>query len=735
MMKNFYKSYLLLSLLFVASLAYGQRSVTGTVTDSKTGEGLIGVNVIVSGSSYGTATDIDGNFNINLVDGQDQLEFSYIGYQTKTIEVTGNVVDITMDEGSVLDEVVVIGYGTAQKREATGAIESIDSKDFNGGVISSPEQLIQGRAAGVQITSSSGEPGAGINLRIRGASSVRNGNNPLYVIDGVPLIDGGITSGIQAGGQDSGFGSSSPRNPLTFINPSDIQNIDILKDASATAIYGSRGANGVVLITTKSGQFDQGLSYRYSLGISNITKKYDLLSADEFKAAGGFDWESETDWQDEILRTAFSHNHNISFGAGDASKGNYRISVGIADVNGIVENTAMDRISANFSGKKTFFDDRFDVSANVIVANVQDQFSPITDNSGFEGDLLAAALKSNPTLPIMEGDSIIQLSNTEPSPAAILAYVDDNQSQLNFLGSLIGELKITDDLLFTNLVSQNYIQSHRSAAYSRDLLATSISGLGRLFNADATGSSKLWESYLTYDTEFGDIGLNALVGYSYQDFDIASQAYEFSQFQTSDLTTMVNNFASAGETVGINSTRSIDELQSQLARMKFDWLSKLFVSASIRRDGSTKFGPGNQYGIFPAFGLKYDLTKDGFLPDVINDLGIRVGWGRTGNSSIPHNLFQTRTRYNDRDINNDGDAGGTSIGNVAFSNPDLKWESTDQINVGLDFAFADYKVAGSINWYNKTTNDLLIQTVAAQPAASPKIISCFNKRFYLGRIG
>ena len=318
------KGGLLVAFLLLCNFAMAQRIIKGAVTDAESGDAIIGASVSVVGTTRGTATDIDGNYSIEVPDGSTQIRFAYTGYAEQVIVLgASNTVDVGMKPSALLDEVVVIGYGSVKKSDATGAVTSVTEKDFNKGNVVAPEQLIQGRAAGVVVTNSSGEPGAGINIRIRGTSSVRAGNNPLFVVDGVPL-GGGETTG---GSNVQGLGSQAARNPLNFLNPNDILSIDILKDASATAIYGSRGANGVVIITTKSGQSGKGvLEYGYTLGVSQMAAKYDVLDARTFVAewqalnpnapATDVNFGADTDWQEEITRTALTHNHNLSFGGG-----------------------------------------------------------------------------------------------------------------------------------------------------------------------------------------------------------------------------------------------------------------------------------------------------------------------------------------------------------------------------------------------------------------------------------
>ena len=404
------RSLAFVTLLLITSIAWSQsRSVSGKVISGDDGTGLPGVNIIEKGTNNGTVTDVDGNYSVSVPENA-TLVFSFVGYASQEVAVgSQNIINVTLQSDvTALSEVVVIGYGEVEAKDATGAITSLKPEDFNKGVISSPEQLIQGRAAGVQITSASGEPGAGINIRIRGTSSVRSGNNPLFVVDGVPLSGDEVTSG----GSGGALGSSSARNPLNFLNPNDIASIDILKDASATAIYGSRGANGVVIITTKSGKGSSGaLDYSYSLSLSKITKKYDLLGPDGFldgiealagaQAASDQDRGGSADWQDQILRTAITHNHNLSFGGGDETS-NYRFSLGYMDQEGIIRITALKRYTARFNGSKNFINNRLKVATQITLANTQDSGAPVTDNSGFEGDLLGSALKANPTMPVKD---------------------------------------------------------------------------------------------------------------------------------------------------------------------------------------------------------------------------------------------------------------------------------------------------------------------------------------------
>ena len=620
----------------LCNFAIAQNSISGKITDAEDGEPLIGANILVAGTSTGTITDFDGNYTLNLPDGATTLEISYTGYASQTVEINGrSVIDIQMSAGEVLEEVVVVGYGSVKKSDLTGAVTAVTEEDFNQGVISSPEQLIQGRAAGVQITQTNGEPGAGINIRIRGTSSVRGGNNPLFVVDGVPL-SGDETS---AGGSASGLGSSAARNPLNFLNPNDIASIDILKDASATAIYGSRGANGVVIITTKTGSGDKGmLDYTYSLGASAISNKYDLLGRDEFlaayadfngqQAATDLDGGADTDWQDEAFRTALTHNHNLSFGGGN-NKGSYRFSFSYMDQEGIIEESALERISGRFNGNRKFINDRLNVGVQFTVANNHDDNVAVTTNSGFRGDLMGNILKANPTQAVRDANGdFIQPGITEPNPMAILALSESFTNTLRALGNVSAEFTITEGLNFKSVVGFDRSFSSRTDAFSRDLVVGDVDGIGRLYLNDIQVSNKLWENYFTYNKDFGNSSLTALLGYSYQSFEREGSNAQYANFRTSDLNIMINNLSSADQSnggagaVGTNSFKTFDELQSYFGRINFGIASKYLFTATLRADGSTRFGGGNKYGYFPSFAFKWRLIDEAFVPDAFSDLGL-----------------------------------------------------------------------------------------------------------------
>ncbi|MBK8517970.1 MAG: SusC/RagA family TonB-linked outer membrane protein [Saprospiraceae bacterium] len=714
-------SFSLLLLVGTTAAVISQKTISGVVTDAANGEALIGANVLLKGTATGTITDINGSYSLKASVG-DVLVISYAGYSDQMVTVgQSSTINIALAAGKLLEEIVVTGYGTQSRRDISGAVTSIKSGDFNGGVISSAENLIQGKAAGVQIVNTNGDPGGGVNIRIRGTSSIRSGNGPLYVVDGVPL-DGG---NINAGSPDLGAGDGASRNPLNFINPADIASMDILKDASATAIYGARGANGVVLITTKKGSSSasQGLQYSASVSSSTITKKFDLLDGPSYikgaVALGGnattLNKGGNTDWQDQIFRTAISNNHNLSYGSG-SSASNYRISLGYQDQEGIIEETSMKRYTVRANTSHKMFNDKLIIEAQFTYANVKDQAAPLSDNAGYEGSVLGAALSLNPTQNVVDSKgAFIQAGNDQRNPVAWLAYHDDRSNLNRMLGSVSATYNISSSLSYKLNFGADRSASSRKAAVSRLFNINDIGGNGRAFILNLNSENTLLEHTLNYKTNLGvNNRLDAVVGYSYQKYDNSSTSIRMQRFKTDDLSQMINNpqavnFQNNNDAYRVTGGASIDELQSFFGRVRYVINDKYDFSGTLRADGSSKFGGNNQYGIFPAFNIGWRLSEEEFIPDVFSTLKLRAGWGRTGNQEFGGGNQISRKRYN-----NDG-----NLEDASFANPDLKWETTDQLNVGIDYEFNNGKLFGSIDFFNKKTNDLLVRTSSAQPAPQP----------------
>ncbi|MEO7988246.1 MAG: TonB-dependent receptor [Chryseolinea sp.] len=745
--------YLAVLLLLVTASAWSQsRTVSGKVTSSDDGTSLPGVNVVEKGTNNGTISNANGEFSFS-VGPNATLVFSFVGYTAQEVPVgaqtTFNVVLVS--DVTALSEVIVIGYGNVEAKDATGALVALKSENFNQGVIASPEQLMQGKIAGVQITTTSGEPGAAANIRIRGTSSVLGGTQPLYVIDGVPLSN----DDTQSTGMVGGVGQSAARNPLNFMNPNDIENITVLKDASATAIYGSRGANGVILITTKKGKSGNSvLEYSASGSMSTISKEYDLLDRNGFlagyakynadpSAQAAIDKGANTDWQKQVFRTAYTQNHNLSFGGGDKT-GDYRFSGSYMNQQGIIHTSGLKRYTMRFNGTKKFMSDKLVISTQFTVSQNTDDNVPVTTNSGFEGDLIGNVLKANPTNPVYNPDgTFFQLSNTEPNPVAMLKLGKSYTNTTRGLGNISAEYEIIKGLKFKTVYGFDRSTSLRKGAFSRLLNVSNIYNLGRLYLNNVETENVLWENYLNYDKKIGsNLTFQGLLGYSYQSFNYQTQGFEFSHFRTDNPEEMINNLASAdqslkGSVIGSNSSNTTDELQSYFGRVNFNFSEKYLLTATLRADGSTRFGGNNKYGYFPSFAFKWRMSDEAFVPDLFDELSFRAGYGVTGNQQIPHNIYTDRQRFSSWGITSPADGvNGGGLAPVAFANPDLKWESTAQVNFGFDFGVFGNKIRGSLDFYSKNTTNLLAIVYAAQPASQPFVYknlpaNIYNKGFEL----
>lgn len=715
---------LFLAVCFLFNPVWAQtKTIAGKVTDQNDGSTLIGVSVRVKGTKGGTVTGVDGTFRLSVPNDATSLEISYIGYQTVSVDITGKTtvnVSLKNDQTS-LGEVVVVGYGTQKLRDATGSVSSLGEKEFNKGVIASPEQLLQGRVAGVQVTPASGEPGAGININIRGTGSIRAGNNPLFVVDGVPL-DGGGTSG----GFDNGSGSSSARNPLSFLNPADIENISILKDASAAAIYGSRGANGVVLITTKKGKSGQGLTFGLTTSLAGTAKRYDLLNATEFYAgvlrAGGdpvaVNLKANTDWQNEIFRTGVSQSYNLGYG-GSTSTSNYRVSLGYDNQNGVVKKSSLGRFNARLNGSKTFFQNKLKVDLSLTGSNVKNVYAPISDNAGFQGSLVGAAIQANPTYPVKNPDGTFFAPGGDfRNPAAMLAYIDDQDNINRYLANLSATWTITKGLDYkltlgvdnAKSVRKTFLdprlQGYTGGSNFRGINIDQVSGNGRGVQQDGSLRSTLVEHTLTYNVNVAKNPLTILGGYSYQSFKNYSANNVAANTKTSNV--LVKDLAEFKKRVPTFGDSTKNELQSYFTRLNYSINDKYLLTATLRVDGSSKFGANNKYAYFPAIAAKWKLVNESFIPKaVFSDLSVRLNYGLTGNQEYPGLASQLVSRRN-----LDG-----SVDQLNAANPNIKWETTTQYGVGLDFSILKGRLGGTVDYFNKSTADLIFLQDYAQPAA------------------
>jgi len=716
-------SLFLLSFLLCAFSVFAQEiPLSGKVVDAK-GAGLPGVAITIKGTTKGTNSDVEGNYQLS-VPANAVLTFSSIGFVSKD-EPVGNktVLNLTMIEDiKALAEVVVVGYGTQKVKDATGSVASLSPKDFNKGVIASPEQLLQGRVSGVQMTPASGEPGAGINIRIRGTGSIRSGNNPLFVIDGVPMAN----DNSSAGGLDAGNGTSSARNPLSFLNPNDIENISILKDASAAAIYGARGANGVVLITTKKGKAGQGLSVAASTSVSHTRNRYDLLDRTSFlegiKNSGGdpaaLDQKANTDWQKQIFRTAVSQSYDLGYGGGNDNT-RYRTTVSYSNQNGIVKNSGLKRLTGRLNFSQDLFKDKVVIDLALTGSDVKNSYAPTSDNAGSQGSLIGAAIQANPTYPVKNADGTFYNPGGDYRNAVdMLAHIDDHDKVIRWLGNLSATWKITKGLSYKYTFGLDNSKGKRqtwmdpalrgyagSSDYrGQSIAAVSDNGRGILQNTNLR--SILVEHTLSYNNKVGIGVLDALAGYSYQRYQNYSDVNIGWGQQTGQFKKDINAFTNHLPYVNGDSTRS--ELQSYFGRVNYSIADKYFFTGTLRVDGSTKFSEKNRYGYFPALAFKWKLMNESFVPkNIFSDLSLRLNWGQTGNQEFPGLATKLLSR---RDYN------GITVP-INAANPDLKWETTSQYGAGIDYAILNGRISGSIDYFNKETTDLLFFANYAQPAA------------------
>ena len=624
-----------------------------------------------------------------------------------------------------LEEVVVIGYGTQKKKDLTGSSASVSAEDFNGGVVTSPEMLIQGKAAGITITPTNGEPGGGVSVRVRGGTSISSSNEPLYVIDGMPIQSANTLPG------GTGLTGGSQRNPLSRLNPNDIESITVLKDASATAIYGARGANGVVLITTKKGKGGSAMAvdYNYQLSASTLAKKLDLLTADEYRAAvnrfglGNTLGNADTDWQDEVFQTGVAQQHNLSLSGGSA-EGNYRLSLGYLDQDGIVINSGTERFTSRLSMNQKTLDGKLTLSGNINVSQQDDNLTPYQQTGGFEGGIFTNVMKMNPTLPVYDADgNYTFVSNSVRNPVQAALEIDDvarttgitmNGTARLDLGDLVEGLSATANTGYDtyNTIRKTYLP--KSTPYG-------VADNGIAAQKYGQVSSQVLETYLNYDAEVGGNMLNLIGGYSWQENNyegFGATAYEFVTDNYG-----FNNLDGGGRAqLGDKySYRGASRLVSFYTRANYDIGGKLMLTGTVRRDGSSKFGANNKWGVFPSFAAALRLSEFDFVPESFSDLKLRAGWGVVGNEAIGEYQSIARIGTGSNAVIGGSPTSGTGYLNPA--NPSLRWESTASTNVGLDWELNDGKFYGSLDIFQKNTSDLLLTVPAPAPSVAPTLLA------------
>ena len=705
---------LLQSVVFVmfllsSTLAFAQNRVTGTVKD-KTGMPLPGVNVLEKGTTNGSITDVDGKYIINVEKGK-TLQFSYIGFTTQEITVNKSTINVTLQEDlQSLEEVVVIGYGSMQRKDVTSSITSVKAEDLNIGVVTSPAQMLQGKVPGLTVANTS-DPNGSASISLRGASSLRAGEamEPYYVIDGVP-------------------GAS-----LSLIAPDDIESIDVLRDASATAIYGSKAANGVIIVTTKKGNKDGRTNVSYSgyvawdktmnsLDMMTASELLNYAAANEINLSPYYDVNNpaDTNWQDEVLRTGFSHNHNVSINGGN-NKTQYSASINFMDRQGVVRGTNMDRLNARSYVKTKALNDRLELAFNVN-ASVRNSSTGPTGDKG--ESVLDAMYYYSPLVPVRNADGS-WYGNTQISqnynPVRMIYEDRYNTKEKLLQGTAQATLHIIDGLdwnLNLSYQNQQYIYSNYNSSQTE--LSAVASRHGQADRSTSENIRKQMETYLNWSHTFANAHkVGVMLGYSWEQADnndgFGLKVYNF---YNDDLTYhnmgMANNI-SINDVISYN--LSTLRMISFYGRVNYSFNSKYLLQATVRRDGSSAFGVNNRWGTFPSVSAAWRITEEDFMQDqnVFDDLKLRVGYGVSGNS-LGFDAFTARQRYGNP--NNVAtwftyvDANGTSsayrvLGALSNANPDLKWETTGMFNIGLDFGFLNNRLTGTIEYYSKKTSDLI----------------------------
>jgi len=729
-----------------------QRTITGKVT-APDGTPLVGASVTVVGQKSGVTTDNSGNFSINVPANAKQLSISYVGSETKRVDITSaSSVDVQLvNTAANLSEVVVTGYGgTSRKRDLTGAITSVKAKDFNKGVINSPDQLLQNKVPGLEITNNSGMPGSVTTVVIRGNNSIRAGNNPLYVIDGVPLDGRSARPSVTLG--TGGFGTTPDVNPLLFINPNDIAQMDVLKDASATAIYGSRGANGVIIITTKRA-VSSGTRLEFNTSFSTpagYMKKFDVLTASQFRSAlkkynldtmsTSLDNGKTVDALKAITQSKLSQNYSLALSGGNET-GKFRASFLASKFNGFIKTTNLDKYIGTFAGQYYFLDQKLSIDFNVIAAHTSDNASLISSTAGSQGNLISSALSWNPTTAFTDNNGVyIYPSNGSGNPLALLAATSDETNVNTTLANISASYKILPSLTYKFLYAIDHSAGKRNTNINGFLKGyPGISGLGFGAISDQILTSQTFTHTLNYITDFNKLHFEALLGYEYWKSDFANSSFSASGFNTNlDQMNLVSfpytSILANGNTQNAPSTYvdPTTELQSYFARVNLNYSDKYFLTATMRADGSTKFGKNNKYGYFPSVGAKWLISNEDFMKDnsIFTTLGVRGSWGITGNQEFPAGASQEQFGF----------SAYNTAGQLNVANPNLKWEQTTSYDAGIDFSFLKGRLFGSFDYYNKNTTNILFQSTAIQPApASIYYINIpgnlINKGFEIGLTG
>ena len=712
--QNLAKRSLLLVALFVIGclqLMAQTRTIKGEVTDAQNGEALIGATVIVEGEKGGTVTDFDGNFSLQVSSSAKKIKVSYIGYIDKVLSISDNMKVKLESDSKALADVVVIGYGTARKSDLTGSVATVKSKDFNKGLVSSPEQLINGKVSGVQIMSNSGSASAGSTIRVRGGASLNASNDPLIVLDGVPLEQGGIS------------GNSS--NFLSMINPSDIESMTVLKDASSTAIYGSRASNGVIIITTKKGQ--QGavkVNFNTTNSLQTRAQIVDMLSRDEFvNVINQFGTDNQksllgtanTDWNDEVYRTAFGTDNNLSVSGSIDKWLPFRVSVGYYNQSGLVRKDNVERWTGNVVLTPSFFQDHLKLTINAK--------GTLNNNSFNNGGAVWAAATFNPTIPVYSGNDKYGGYNEAldadgypvnagvRNPRGLVDLYDSKSKVSRFIGSMDVDYKVhfLPDLKLHATVGADYakgdgtvyVPAYAAQSYNKD---ESLGGSDYKYGPQKN-ENRLLTLYANYAKYFEDIKSNVdlTAGYDYQYWKSTTPLYYTKSAAGTNLST-----------VKASDYRHV--MLSYYGRINYSFDGKYLLTATVRRDASSRFSKDTRWGTFPSVALGWTLTEEPWLKNqkVLSNLKLRASYGVTGQQEGIGN-------YNYLPVYTYSVAGTEAFINGQYINTyrpeayvsDLKWETTTSWNFGLDFGFLDGRIGGAIDFYTRKTKDLLASVPTA----------------------
>lgn len=712
--QNLAKRSLLLVALFVIGclqLMAQTRTIKGEVTDAQNGEALIGATVIVEGEKGGTVTDFDGNFSLQVSSSAKKIKVSYIGYIDKVLSISDNMKVKLESDSKALADVVVIGYGTARKSDLTGSVATVKSKDFNKGLVSSPEQLINGKVSGVQIMSNSGSASAGSTIRVRGGASLNASNDPLIVLDGVPLEQGGIS------------GNSS--NFLSMINPSDIESMTVLKDASSTAIYGSRASNGVIIITTKKGQ--QGavkVNFNTTNSLQTRAQMVDMLSRDEFvNVINQYGTDNQksllgtanTDWNDEVYRTAFGTDNNLSVSGSIDKWLPFRVSVGYYNQSGLVRKDNVERWTGNVVLTPSFFQDHLKLTINTK--------GTLNNNSFNNGGAVWAAATFNPTIPVYSGNDKYGGYNEAldadgypvnagvRNPRGLVDLYDSKSKVSRFIGSMDVDYKVhfLPDLKLHATVGADYakgdgtvyVPAYAAQSYNKD---ESLGGSDYKYGPQKN-ENRLLTLYANYAKYFEDIKSNVdlTAGYDYQYWKSTTPLYYTKSAAGTNLST-----------VKASDYRHV--MLSYYGRINYSFDGKYLLTATVRRDASSRFSKDTRWGTFPSVALGWTLTEEPWLKNqkVLSNLKLRASYGVTGQQEGIGN-------YNYLPVYTYSVAGTEAFINGQYINTyrpeayvsDLKWETTTSWNFGLDFGFLDGRIGGAIDFYTRKTKDLLASVPTA----------------------